>query len=147
MRGLRSAKNPFNPILASTWVLPLNTNPSVWSPVTCGYQVPQMVPACMHRSSMFMTDSYSNFNDNCHLLETSMFSLLWLTVIVTETSCDCVAWTGSLLGALGPTITQGAAQGGPTGKACFLKAMLLTCSKEALGVTVQKYPWWVAEGF
>lgn len=32
-----------------------------------------------------MTDSYSNFNDNCHLLETSMASLLWLTIIVTET--------------------------------------------------------------
>ena len=33
------------------------------------------------------------------------------------------------------------------GNARFLKAKLLTCSEEALGVTLQKYPWWVAEGF
>ena len=62
-------------------------------------------PACTGLL-LFMTDSYSNFIDNCHLLETSMSSPLWLTSIVTETSCDCVAWTGSLLGAVGPTLPK-----------------------------------------
>lgn len=49
--GTQGLQNPFNPILARTWVLPLNTNPSVWSPLPVVNQVPQMVPACTHRSS------------------------------------------------------------------------------------------------
>lgn len=165
--NFRSEKAPWFPHnVRASWrdseVLRTRLTPFLLAPESCpwtptpqfGPRLPVVIrslrwyqPVCTGLLLLFMTDSYSNFNDNCHLLETSMFSLLWLTIIVTETSCDCVAWTGSLLGALGPTITQEAAQGGPTGKACFLKAMLLTCSKEALGVTVQKYPWWVAEGF
>lgn len=95
---------------------------------------------------LFVSDPYSNFNDNCNLLETSMSSLLWLAIIFTETSCDCLAWTRSPVGALGPTTTQVAAQGGPKRKACFFQTILLTCSKEAWGVTLQEVQW-VAKGF
>lgn len=48
---------------------------------------------------------------------------------------------GSPVGALGPTTTQVAVQGGPTGKAHFLQVILLTCSKKAWGVTLQEVEW------
>lgn len=99
---LKSAKDQSDPILVRTWVLPLNTNPLAGSWLPAVNEAHQTVPAYLHRCSIvharfltltsMTTVTSGNFG---------VFSSL-VTIFVTETSCDCLAWLGGPVCILSP---------------------------------------------
>lgn len=133
--------NPFDTLLAGTWVLPLNTNTLFGSLLPAVNQVHQMDPGCLHRPIV-----HARF-----LTPTSMATATYLKLL-------CLLFFGWPSFSLRPPMTAWpnqevpsvllvlsnqfpyypSAQGRPMWKTHFFQTTLLTCSKKAWKIALCK---------